>query len=147
MKSTIAVAGLIFLSTALSGQEAVSDFAGEAVFLSEAPVIDGHMNEKVWEEAALVTDFVQTQPDQGAPATQRTELRIGYDERNLYIGTRCYQSEPEKIVAVSMDRDRPLVNEDSVHIVLDTFLDLNNPAFFPKRGADLGSQRQAQHYL
>ncbi|MCP4658457.1 MAG: carbohydrate binding family 9 domain-containing protein [bacterium] len=141
MKSTIAVAGLIFLSTAVSGQEAISDFAVEARLLSEAPVVDGHMNEKVWEEAALVTDFIQIEPDAGAPATEKTEIRIGYDDRTLYIGARCYQSEPEKIVAVAMDRDRPFGTEDSVHIVLDTFLDGKNAFYFATN--PLGAQLDA----
>ncbi|MCP4654116.1 MAG: carbohydrate binding family 9 domain-containing protein [bacterium] len=130
MRNTIVVAVLMLLSTALPAQEAESDFTIEAQLLSEAPVIDGHMNEKVWEEAALVSELVQIEPDAGAPATERTEVRIGYDERKLYIGARCYQSEPEKIVAVSMNRDSYFAYEDSVHIILDTFLDGKNAFYF-----------------
>ena len=131
MKNTIAVAVLTLLSTALPAQkEATPEFAVEATFLSEAPVIDGQMDETTWEEAGLLTGFTQLEPDMGAPATEKTEIRIGYDEQNLYIGARCYQAEPEKIVAISMDRDPSLAYEDSVHIILDTFFDRKNAFVF-----------------
>jgi hypothetical protein len=93
---------------------------------SGAPVIDGKLDDLVWQEGNLLTDFVQLEPNQGQPATQRTEARIGYDAENLYFGIRCYDTEPEKVLTGGMRPDTDLVNDDSVAIVLDTFHDGRN---------------------
>ena len=59
--------------------------------------IDGHLNEPVWQEAPVATDFVQTTPNEGDPPSQRTEVRILYGESGLYIGAMLYDDEPERI--------------------------------------------------
>jgi hypothetical protein len=53
---------------------------------SEAPVIDGDLSDAVWAKAAVLDDFRQVEPDTGQPASERTVLRILYDENNLYFG-------------------------------------------------------------
>src|SRR5450759_5292893 len=52
--------------------------------------IDGKLDESAWAKATPITDFRQQQPHEGAPASQRTEVRVLYDERALYIGARMY---------------------------------------------------------
>ena len=54
-----------------------------------APVIDGMLDERVWQQATPIDDFVQTEPTEGQPATERTEVRILYDDTALYIGVIC----------------------------------------------------------
>ena len=54
--------------------------------------IDGKLDEPAWAKATPITDFRQQQPREGAPASQRTEVRILYDERAIYIGARMYDS-------------------------------------------------------
>jgi hypothetical protein len=101
----------------------VSSWVLQAPLLSAAPVIDGRMDESVWQHAALLDRFTQLETQEGQPATERTEIRIGYDHEKLYIGARCYDSEPDKIVANVLSRDGSLTYDDAVLLILDTFQD------------------------
>jgi Domain of unknown function (DUF5916)/Carbohydrate family 9 binding domain-like len=100
------------------------------VRLPSAPVIDGKLDDPVWQQAALLGDFTQDFPDEGLPPTEKTEVRVGYDDKDLYIAVRCHDAEPGKIVAPLLSRDGDLTYEDSVWIVLDTFHDRRNGFFF-----------------
>jgi hypothetical protein len=96
----------------------------------EAPVIDGRADEALWQRAIPATGFVQQQPDEGKAATEKTEVRVLYDERALYISVICFDSEPDKIVVTQGRRDADLANTDSVQIILDTFDDDQNAFLF-----------------
>ncbi len=91
--------------------------------------VDGKLDEPVWETAAPISDFVQTDPNQGAPVSEKTEVRIFYDDANIYFGFRCYDSEPEKIVARLGAHDGR-TNSDSVNILIDTFRDSRTGYYF-----------------
>ena len=86
---------------------------------SEAPTIDGDLSDPVWAKAAVLDDFPQMEPNAGQPATERTVLRILYDENNIYFGVYLYDDEPDKIAVRSMTRDGPVFAEDEFRIVLD----------------------------
>ncbi|MDP7585507.1 MAG: hypothetical protein QF920_06850, partial [Verrucomicrobiota bacterium] len=73
--------------------------------VEQPPVIDGVMDDDAWQKAPVAGDFVQDEPGDGVPMTERTEFRVLYDARALYIGIWCYDSEPEKILARGMTRD------------------------------------------
>jgi hypothetical protein len=94
------------------------------------PVIDGRIDEREWAPAASVGDFVQQQPDENAPATQLTELRVLFDDRHLYLAVVCFDAEPSRIVVTQSRRDGDLTDSDSVQIVLDTFDDDQNAFLF-----------------
>ncbi|HEY8312148.1 MAG TPA: DUF5916 domain-containing protein, partial [Gemmatimonadaceae bacterium] len=64
----------------------------EAVPLQGTIVLDGKLDDAAWKAAKPITKFTQSQPVEGAPATQRTEIRIMYDDKALYIGARVYDS-------------------------------------------------------
>ncbi|HSS52589.1 MAG TPA: carbohydrate binding family 9 domain-containing protein, partial [Thermoanaerobaculia bacterium] len=98
--------------------------------LSSPPTIDGKLDDAAWQEAAELGDFVQDNPDTGQPATQKTAVRIGYDARYLYLGIRCFDTEPGKIIAPVLERDGDLSNDDSVYVMLDTFHDGRNAFLF-----------------
>src|SRR5512143_2872715 len=68
-----------------------------AVRAPRPPVIDGRLDDAVWDIAPPDDRFTQTQPDEGKPPSERTEVRVAYDDENLYVGVRCYDSEPSKI--------------------------------------------------
>ncbi|MDH3272539.1 MAG: carbohydrate binding family 9 domain-containing protein, partial [Gemmatimonadota bacterium] len=89
-------------------------------------VIDGVLSEAAWERADPATDFVQSTPNTGHPATERTEVRILYDESMLYVGAMLYDSEPDAIVAQQMVQDFYSPNEGIFGLSLDTFLDRRN---------------------
>jgi hypothetical protein len=86
---------------------------------SEAPVIDADLSDPVWAKAAVVDDFTQRLPNPYAPPTERTVVRILYDENNLYFSFYNYDSTPEAILARSRQRDGQLYTSDSVMIYLD----------------------------
>jgi hypothetical protein len=85
----------------------------------EAPTIDGDLSDPIWAKAAIIDQFTQKQPNPGAMPTERTVVRILYDENNLYFGVYNYDSQPDDIVVRSMQRDGPLYTADSFVIQLD----------------------------
>jgi Domain of unknown function (DUF5916)/Carbohydrate family 9 binding domain-like len=114
-----------------SAQEgAPQDYSVDIHRLSVAPEIDGKLDDTVWQEANLLDNFTQIEPESGKPATQQTEVRIGYDSRNFYLGIRCYDSQPERMLAGSKRADADLAADDTISIVLDTFHDRRNGFLF-----------------
>ena len=101
-----------------------------AVRTSEAMVLDGLFNEKVWAEARATTDFRQREPAEGKPATEETQIRLVYDDKALYIGTTCHDSKPSLIVSKEMRRDGDIEGDDNISIVIDTYLDHRNAYYF-----------------
>jgi hypothetical protein len=95
-----------------------------------APVIDGRIAEEIWAKADVATGFTQQQPDEGQPSTERTEVRVLHDRKNVYIGIVCFDSEPDKIVVTQGRRDAELTETDSVQVILDTFNDHQNAFLF-----------------
>ncbi len=94
------------------------------------PVIDGRVDEEVWLRAEPMSDFTQQDPLEGQPATERTEVRVLYDRRYVYVGIICFDTEPDKILVTQSRRDAPLTDTDSVQIVFDTFNDNQNAFVF-----------------
>ncbi len=94
------------------------------------PRIDGRVDETIWENAALITDFIQRIPDTGEPMTEKTLFYLLYDADNLYLGFQCYDGEPEKITAKELARDVSLGFDDKVQIIIDTFYDKRNAYWF-----------------
>ena len=101
-----------------------------AIRVEQGPVIDGVLDDAVWQRAEVIDDFTQVEPREGAAPTERTEIRILIDRETLYFGISCYDSEPERIVARRMERDAFFFLEDSISISIDTFHDRRNGFFF-----------------
>ena len=89
--------------------------------IKEVPQIDGKLDDDCWLEAALAKDFRQRRPEEGALATEKTEVRICRDDRALYVGVRCFDSQPDKIRAGVMQRDASVKGDDYFFILLDPF--------------------------
>ncbi len=102
----------------------------QAVRTSEAMALDGLFDERTWGQAESSTDFRQREPAQGEPATERTEIRLVYDDKALYIGIICRDSSPSLIVSKEMRRDGEIEADDSVSIIIDTYLDHRNAYYF-----------------
>ncbi len=100
-----------------------------AVFATEAPKIDGALDEAVWASANAIEQFVQQEPNQGQPATDRTEVRVLYDKGHLYIGVHAFASLPVTATEMRRDADR-LFDEDNFQVILDTFHDSRNAFMF-----------------
>lgn len=91
--------------------------------------VDGDLDEPEWNSVQSFSDFVQTQPNLGEPVSERTEVRVFYDEKNIYFGFLCYDREPAKIVARLGAHDE-FTGSDSVNILIDTFNDHRTGYFF-----------------
>ena len=97
-----------------------------ALRVETPPVLDGKMNDAAWANAQVSEPLRQEQPEEGAPATEKTVFRVVYTSEALYIGVWCFDREPEKIISRLMSRDSPLPKDDAVCIALDPFLDRRN---------------------
>ena len=96
----------------------------------EAPVIDGKLDDAVWEKAAVITNFTQVRPIENVAPTERTEVRLLQDSDFLYVAIRAYDSEPEKLIAKEMQRDISLRSEDRLSFTIDTFRNLRSGYYF-----------------
>ena len=103
-----------------------------AVLLTESLQVDGVLDEAIYESVPPVSDFIQQLPDEGEPATERTDTWIFYDERNVYVSARNWDSAPEsQWIANEMQRDSfQLINNDSFSVGFDTFYDRRNAFIF-----------------
>ena len=99
--------------------------------VEQGPRVDGSLDEGVWLSAAVIDDFVQQEPSEGDPATERTVVRLLYDARTLYIGVEAYDSQPDGVIATEQRRDsQRLLDEDNFQIILDTFRDRRSGYMF-----------------
>lgn len=98
---------------------------------AEGPIkLDGFLTEAAWKNAEPLTDFTQREPNEGEAPTEKTEIRILFDEDNLYIGAVCYDSEPDRIVRKELMWDGDLEGDDIITVVLDTFNDRRSGFYF-----------------
>jgi hypothetical protein len=109
--------------------------------ISEPIKIDGRLDEPAWSEAVAATDFRQQEPNEGTPASEKTDVRVLFDDRNLYIGIHAFDSEPANINARELVRDASFSNDDKVEILLDTNHDRRNAFRFAVN--PLGTQQDA----
>lgn len=112
-----------------------------AVRTETPPTVDGNLNEEAWQAASVALGFVQRDPQEGQPSTEKTDFRILYTSTTLYVGIRSYDSSPAGILANDRQRDSSLGNDDTITIVLDTFHDHRNTYVF--RTNPLGTQYDA----
>ena len=91
--------------------------------------LDGVLDEAVWSQAAVLSNFRQYEPIDGRPAEERTEVLVWYAPDAIHFGIRAYDSQPQTIRATRADRDN-IGSEDYVVIYLDTFNDRRRAFFF-----------------
>ena len=91
--------------------------------------IDGRLDEPAWSGTSPVTSLTQRVPQEGAPPTQRTEIRLLYDDDALYVGIRMYDTAPDSIKALLARRDR-MVSADRFIVYLDSYHDRRSGFYF-----------------
>ena len=103
-----------------------------AVRIEEPLQIDGALDERVYQDVPPVSGFIQNEPVEGAPATEKTDLWILFDDEHIYVSARCWAENPElELVANDMRRDSPGVySAEYVDIIFDTFYDGRNSVNF-----------------
>ena len=124
-----------------SAEPASTVYRAEAHRATQPIEIDGKLDEPDWQSAKPIDKFAQVMPDEGASVTQPTEVRILYDEQNIYFGFTCYDSDMSKVVANVMRRDGFLYDNDNVFVVLDTYGKERNGYFF--RTNPLGTEQES----
>ena len=94
------------------------------------PVIDGKVDDAAWESVVPHTTFTQQDPRLGEPATERTEVRLLFAEKTVYVSFVCFDADPSKIIMSQARRDASLAETDSVILIFDTFNDNQNAFVF-----------------
>jgi len=92
--------------------------------------LDGVLDESIWQAAIPASDFRQQDPQNGARATEPTEVRIAYSRDALYMGVTCYDSESDRWLGFQRGRDGFLGSDDRFMWTIDTFLDGRTAYFF-----------------
>lgn len=121
----LAVAGLALPAGVANAQAVV-----QAVRAPQPPVVDAVLDEPFWQEVPTVTDFRQRVPVDGAPASERTELRVAFDENNLYFALVLHDSDPASIRRSILHREGRIDQDDNIRIGLDTYHDRRNAYIF-----------------
>ena len=102
-----------------------------AISVEAAPTLDGDvLGDPVWAAAEPVSGFRQSAPDEGQPATERTEVRVVFTADTIFFGIVCYDRDPSSIIVSDSRRDSSMNDADSFQMVLDTFSDQQNGFVF-----------------
>src|SRR6266850_4041837 len=102
-----------------------------AVRLTSPFRLDGRLDEEFYNTIPAISDFIQQEPHEGEPATERTEAWLLFDADRVYVSFRCWESRPERMVVNEMRRDDMNVYQnDHIAFVFDTFYDRRNAVEF-----------------
>ena len=103
-----------------------------AVGLTSPLRIDGRLDEALYVSVPPISDFLQMEPQHGAAATERTEIWLAFDREHVYLSFRCWETQPDRLIANEMRRDHSTVwnGDDQVSFMLDTFYDRRNSVEF-----------------
>ena len=102
-----------------------------AVRLRAPIAFDGRLDDEIYATVPPLSDFVQQEPQEGAPATERTDVWVFFDDERVYFSFRCWETAPERVIANEMRRDNSNVYQnDHIAFVVDTFYDRRNALEF-----------------
>ncbi|MDE2804909.1 MAG: DUF5916 domain-containing protein [Gemmatimonadota bacterium] len=113
-----------------AGTRALDEPTVRAVRTGQPPTIDGVLDEPFWHEIEPVTDFRQRVPVDGAPSSELTELRVAFDDNNLYFAVVLHDSDPSGIRRSILHREGRIDQDDNIRIGLDTYHDRRNAYIF-----------------
>ena len=97
---------------------------------AQPPVLDGILEDGVWEDVPRTETFQQKEPTEGEAASELTYVQVIYTEESVFFGITCRDSSPEGIVATELRRDGDLSKDDSFWILIDSFHDHRNAFLF-----------------
>ena len=89
-----------------------------AVRLTEPISLDGRLDERIYHDTEAIADFVQQEPREGTPATEKTEVWIAFDDDAVYVGARLWESDPSKRVMSDMRRDANNLSNNNDHFAI-----------------------------
>ena len=108
--------------TAASERRAALTVGAVAVPAHGPIVLDGKLNEEIWQQAPVISEFLQREPAEGQPPTFKTEARVAYDDAAIYIGVRAFDPDAGKLVGILTRRDQRSPS-DWIRIVVDSYFD------------------------
>ena len=111
------------------GMAGTSPKSIRAVRAEKVPVLDGKLDDPQWQTAPPVFDFTQSDPVEGKAPTETTSVRILYDDRALYVGVMCYDSNPSGIARQLSRRDRA-TEADRFTVMIDSYFDRQSAFVF-----------------
>src|SRR5438067_7960774 len=106
-----------------------------------APKLAGTLDDPIWQQASAIDNFLQREPFEGQPSTEKSEVRILYSKHEVYFGITCFDSDPKRIVATELRRDVSQELDDYFEIIIDSAHDRRNAYVFQFN--PLGTQRDA----
>ena len=106
-----------------------------AVRVTTPITVDGVLDEEIWRTAPPADGFVQSDPLEGEPATETTEVRVAFDDDYLYIAALCHDGDPAHIVVNDIRKDFAGAEQDIFEVLLDTFEDRRNGFVFSTNAA------------
>src|SRR5262245_41219823 len=115
-----------FLTAASALQARDDDRKLRAVKVTDKISIDARLDEPSWNDAPRAASFTQREPEEGAPSTEQTEVRVLYDRDTLYFGVIAKDSDAQRVIVSELKKDFNVDNGDSFQIILDTFYDQRN---------------------
>jgi hypothetical protein len=99
-----------------------------ATRISIPPTINGILDDEAWQSGTWTGEFIQNQPYSGKPETQQTEFKILFDDNNIYVAIKAYDTSPDSIVNRLTRRDE--ADGDLVGVIFDSFHDLRTGFLF-----------------
>ncbi|MEO8575853.1 MAG: DUF5916 domain-containing protein [Gemmatimonadales bacterium] len=141
------LAFLAFLSPLLLGAQVTPSPAAAARSIAASHVrqsitIDGRLDEPEWKDAVPATQFTQSEPKTGSPATEDTEVRVLFDAERLYVGAYLHDRESDRLIVNDLRKDFAEDQQDDFEVILDTFHDRTNGYVFITNVAGARSDRQ-----
>ncbi len=109
--------------------------------IDRSPRLDGTLDDPAWQHATPISNFLQREPFEGQPPTEKTEVRILYDRHEVYFGITCFDANSKRIVATELRRDVSQELDDYFEIIIDSAHDRRNAYVFQIN--PLGTQRDA----
>jgi hypothetical protein len=117
--------------TSLVERTANDNVTVRAVRLGAPLKVDGHLDEAIYSLVQPITDFIQQEPREGTPATEKTDAWIFFDSGSVYIAARCWDSHPEREIANELRRDNGnVLGNENFTFVIDTLHDRRNGYLF-----------------
>ena len=132
----------IYISPIILSSQSIEEYSITARRISSSVKIDGVLSENDWAKTQIIDRLLQREPQEGKPVTEKTEIRVLYNSSYIYFGIKCFDSEPDKIVANEMRRDSDLQDNDYFEIFIDTYHDHRSAFYFVIN--PLGARRDAQ---
>src|SRR5664279_4179740 len=128
MKRVLILTGIFLMILQMSFAQTSEKKQYTATRITVAPLINGNLDDESWISGTWEGNFTQNQPYSGRPESQRTEFKILFDENNLYVAIKAYDSSPDSIVNRLTRRDEQ--DGDLVGIIIDSYHDLRTGFLF-----------------